>query len=295
MKTLALLLVVAGAVVVPAYGESEDPDLPEGHRCRELETLVRANVASERRQDRHSRHQLRLLEDLGDCLEQAKESPAVVVREVLEANPSSARSMKRLTPTDQIMLLREELDEREKIEKAQRSVGVLQARELEENKVHQRFAGSNFGFALAGAHFFGDPLVTNARIGHDGTVEIVETLNRDIRLAAVYTIMPWTWNDDRVGLGPLVVASPGIEESQAPVTIGAGLMLGVRSSARGGSLGIGLVYGLDAEIKVLREDFMPGLPAPVDPVTKMRMTEPVYVRKTRSSLMVVVTYSPSGS
>jgi len=146
---------------------------------------------------------------------------------------------------------------------------------------------------VTGAHYFGDPLVTNARVAHDGTVEIVETLNRDIRLAGVYSMMPWTWKNDRVGLGPLVVASPGIEKGQTPITIGAGLLLAVRSSARGGSVGIGVVYGLDAEIKVLREDFIPGELAPVDPATRMRLTEPVYVRKTRSSLMPVVTYSPS--
>ena len=162
--------------------------------------------------------------------------------------------------------------------------------EKEEAEKHLKFAGSNLGFALAGAHFLGDPLVTKARLDPDGRVQVVETLSRDVRPAVLYSILPWTWKNDRVGLGPLVVASPGLTEGQVPVAFGAGLILSVASSDRGSSVGVGLVYALDARVPTLREDFIPGEMAPMVMDEAM---EPQFVKRTRSTLMLVVSYSPA--
>ena len=268
----------------PALSDDTDsgrgPRLEEDHPCSAEETAT-LRVSGE---DAHTRSQLRRLEELLDCLGMAERvrpfNRSLVSgllkgqEDVHDALPELQRRLDRTTETT----TRTELDVRERT-----------ARSIEDTKRHLKFAGSNFGFAFAGAHFFGDPVITEARLDPEDRVEVVQTLNRDIRLAALYSVMPWTWRDHRVGLGPLVVLSPGLEENQAPATLGPGLMLAVRSSAGGGSLGLGLVYALDAEIQTLREDFIPGQKAPVH---MGKPIEPQYVRRTRSSLMIVVSYSP---
>lgn len=146
------------------------------------------------------------------------------------------------------------------------------------------FAGVNVGVGFAGAHHLGEQRIKRASLDSDRTVQVLETVEMDLRLVGVVRRFPWTWRDDNVGLGPFAIFNLGFEQTKLLTSLGAGLMMGVRTREKGPGLGIGVAYVIDTNVRALRDDFLPGGTAPPGE------TEIKWVSKANDSVLMVVSY-----
>lgn len=167
-------------------------------------------------------------------------------------------------------------------------------RAIEETKRIRDFIGTDFGVGLAGVRYGGSPRVVKAHVDKTGVVRATEFLEDEIRPLVLVSRLAWTGKKKRMGLGPLAVFNMGFDAGSlsSPVTsLGAGLIFAVRTSEdKGHGLGIGLAYAIDANIRTLREDFVPGKKAPLD--SQRKPLEPQYVARSGHSILFLVSYSP---
>lgn len=149
---------------------------------------------------------------------------------------------------------------------------------------HLDFAGFNTGIGVAGAYHFGDMRVKNASLDSERRVQVLETVELDLRAILLIRRFPWTWKNSDVGLGPFAIVNAGFGQSKVLTSLGAGLMIGVRTKDSGPGLGIGVAYVIDANTLVMRGDFIEGQVAPPEE------TEVKFVSKTADSMLLVVSY-----
>lgn len=165
--------------------------------------------------------------------------------------------------------------------------------EIEETKKVREFIGTDVGLGLAAVMGTGETPVTEAYVDPMGVVRARELLDDEIRVMAVVSRLAWTWKKKRVGLGPLAVVNLGSQGGSfsKPITsLGAGFLLAVRGpDDTGHGLGIGVAYAIDGNLRALRDDFVPGSPAPVG--ADGLPLEPRYTRKSRQSLLLLVSYN----
>lgn len=154
------------------------------------------------------------------------------------------------------------------------------------------FAGASWGGGLVRSP---GRRVTKAVVDSQGVVRATEVLQGEVRPVAVFTRLLGKGGSKpdrkRIGVGPLLVASPGAGSDKVPTSLGAGLMVGLRVNRRGSAVGIGLAYVIDGNLKSLHGDFRDGEPAPLDELQKP--LQPRFVSETRGSWMVTVAFSPA--
>ena len=173
-------------------------------------------------------------------------------------------------------------------------VRIAQAEDaIEQTKKVREFVGTDVGVGLAGVMYSGETPVTEGYVDGMGVVRASEFLDDEIRVMAVVSRLAWTWRKKRVGLGPLAVVNVGSQGGSfsKPITsLGAGFILAVRGPDDSGhGLGIGVAYAVDDNLRTLRDDFVPGRPAPVGADGQPLQLE--YVRKSRQSLLLLVSYN----
>ena len=154
------------------------------------------------------------------------------------------------------------------------------------------FAGVSWGAGLVRSP---GRRITKAVVDSNGVVRATEILEGEVRPVAVLTRF---FGKDKnapggrkFGVGPMIVASPGVGSDKIPTSLGVGLMLGLRTNKRGSAVGVGLAYVVDANVKALHGDFRDGEAAPVD--ERRNPLQPQYVSQTTGSWMVTVAYSPA--
>ena len=177
-------------------------------------------------------------------------------------------------------------------------LNAMIARDQQQTASHElfdEFANGNWSAAFAAVH--GRSRITAAELDSAGIVRITEKKDEDFQPVVVLTPSLLTGKTDageyrdRLGIGPMFVASPGIVGSideDVPWIMGAGVMLAARTDDRGSSMGIGFGYALE-RAKALREDFAANMPAPLDGTGGY--LEPVFENRTTGSWIFVLAFS----
>ena len=244
--------------------------------CPELEVRGRPSKAS-----------IRSLAERITCLE---DSLRLLERIASQANPSTSAQRDRQPAAALDHGTEATVDLHDAIENAKERLGR-----------HERFvefAGSNWSFALAGVTSRHDR-ITDAYLDSGGIVRTRENRDQSVIPVVAFTPSLGMFCDgredcqDRFGVGPLIVATPGVfETDKVPWMLGVGVMFSVRSDSKGSSVGIGLSYAFE-RMPLLREDFRIGSEAPSDGMGGW--LEPVFVDRTTDSWMVVVAFSLGNS
>lgn len=239
---------------------------------------------------RPSKATIRLLEERAACFRR------LAAREATAPNLEGFLSLFMARATE---------DEKSAVKKAQETAQNAEAtaqeaaaeatRKAIQHEVFDEFANGNwslaFGELIRGVH------ITSADLAPGGIVRVTGRGDHDIQPIAVYSPSLWvrgaerdTTEPPRFGLGPMIVSSLGFldPDSDSSWLLGAGVMLGVRTDSRGSSIGIGLGYALE-QLPSLRDDFVPGEVAPLDPMGNP--LEPLFEDRTKSAWLLAVSFS----
>lgn len=167
----------------------------------------------------------------------------------------------------------------------------------------RKFAGINFGVGISATVDTGSrDRVDSASIDANGIVRVDKKENIRARVMLEGHAFLKTWDakgkgkrnradpaGTRRGLGPFVALQPGTDEIIEAIALG--IMFGAKRTQKedAASFNIGIGYVVDTSVKVLGDEFVENMPAPLDP-----MGEPIPIRfqeRDQGGVLLLVSFS----
>lgn len=130
---------------------------------------------------------------------------------------------------------------------------------------NRKFAGINFGVGISVTADTGSrDRVSAASIDANGIVRVDKKDDVRARVMLETHAFVKTWGDPRRGVGPFIALQPGTDEIIE--AIGIGVMFGFKrtDAEDSDSFNIGIGFVVDPAVRVLGDEFVENMPAPLD-------------------------------